>query len=183
MIEIRPAALSEFGLLPFIEAEADAAFDELVPGIDSANFPPPGTAGEFAEAFHIMVAGRPPVGFARLEIVDGHAHLAQMAVSYEYARQGIGRSLLVAAKAWAQEAGFHSMTLTTFRDVPFNAPFYASCGFSALSREEWGAELRVICRREADLGLDKLGPRIAMVAALGGGAGLQDERFRRGRHI
>ncbi|WP_207346197.1 GNAT family N-acetyltransferase [Arthrobacter sp. E3] len=183
MIEIRPAALSEFGLLPFIEAEADAAFDALVPGIDTDSFPPPGTAGEFAEAFHIMVAGRPPVGFARLEIVDRHAHLTQLAVNNEYARQGIGRALLGAAKAWAQEAGFHSMTLTTFRDVPFNAPFYASCGFAALPSEEWGAELRAIRRREAELGLDGLGPRIAMLAALGGRADLLDERFRRGPHF
>ncbi len=168
MIEIRPAALREFALLPFIEAEADTAFEALRPAIATANFPSPGTAAEFATAFHIMVAGRPPVGFVRLDIVDGQAHLAQIAVTFAYTQQGIGRSLLMAAKAWAQEAGFHAMTLTTFKDVPFNAPFYARCGFVVLPPERWGAELAELRRQEGVLGLDRLGARIAMAVALDG---------------
>ncbi|MDJ0313822.1 GNAT family N-acetyltransferase [Arthrobacter sp. H35-D1] len=182
MIEIRPAALREFALLPFIEAEADAAFAGLDPAIETASFPAPGTAGEFAEAFHIMVAGRPPVGFVRLEIVDGQAHVAQLAVHADHARKGIGRALLVAAKAWAQEAGFRSITLTTFKDVPFNAPFYATCGFTALAPGQWGAGLAAIRRQEQELGLDGAGPRIAMVATLGGEAALGEDHFRRPRH-
>ena len=182
MIEIRPAALREFALLPFIEAEADAAFEGLDPAIETASFPAPGTAGEFAEAFHIMVAGRPPVGFVRLEIVDGQAHVAQLAVHADHARKGIGRALLVAAKAWAQEAGFRSITLTTFKDVPFNAPFYATCGFTALASGQWGAGLAAIRKKEQELGLGSAGPRIAMVATLGGEAALGEDHFRRPRH-
>ena len=180
MIEIRPAALSEFALLPFLEAEADAAFDSLKPAIDSGSFPPPGTAEEYAEAFHIMVAGRPPLGFVRLEIVDGQAHLQQMAVGGRYARRGIGRALLLAAKAWAHEAGFQRMTLTTFTAVPFNAPFYANYGFSELAQDAWGSDLAEIRRQEQERGLDQLGPRMAMVAVLDGAGHPGVERVRRG---
>ncbi|WP_449373214.1 GNAT family N-acetyltransferase [Arthrobacter psychrolactophilus] len=160
MFEIRPAALSEFALLPALEAEADAAFGTLDPPISVADFPPPADPAEFAAAFHIMVAGRPPAGFVRLEIVDGQAHLEQLAVSPEYARQGIGRALVMAAMAWAREAGFHSMTLCTFAEVPFNAPFYASCGFSELDHRKWGPELAKLRASEANL--EAIAPRIAM---------------------
>lgn len=169
MIEIRPAALSEFALLPAIEADADTAFGRLDPPLSTADFPPPGAAEDYAAAFHIMVAGRPPVGFAQLEIVDGQAHLEQLAVSPEHARQGIGRALVTAAKAWAREAGYVAMTLTTFKDVPFNAPFYAGCGFTELPPEQWGPELVAQREREMALGLDAMGQRIAMRTALPAG--------------
>ena len=160
MFEIRPAALSEFALLPALEADADAAFETLVPPLSVADFPPPADPSEYAAAFHIMVAGRPPVGFVRLEIVDGQAHLEQLAVSPEYAGQGIGRALVMAAMAWAREVGFHAMTLCTFAQVPFNAPFYASCGFSELDHSQWGADLTEL--RESEAILEAIAPRIAM---------------------
>lgn len=166
MLEMRPAALSEFALLPAIEAEADTAFEGLDPPMTTADFPPPATPAEFAAAFHIMVAGRPPAAFVRLELVDGQAHLEQIAVSPGLARQGIGRALLQAAKAWARESGFHSMTLTTFADVPFNAPFYASAGFTELAEGDWGPGIRALRREEGELGLDKAGRRIVMKVEL-----------------
>ena len=113
-----------------------------------------------------MVAGRPPVGFVRLEIVDGQAHMAQLAVSPDRGRQGIGRALVVAAKAWAREAGFHTMTLTTFAEVPFNGPFYASCGFLELPPEALTRGLRQLREGEARLGMDAMGRRIVMAATL-----------------
>lgn len=169
MLEIRPAALSEFSLLPELEADADQAFGELTVPLPYGDFPPPGTAEDYAEAFHIMVAGRPPVGFVQLEIVDGLAHLEQLAVSPAFSRQGIGRALVTAAKAWAQEAGFSVMTLTTFAQVPFNAPFYASCGFVELPQGEWGPELAQIRAKEVNMGMDRFGPRVAMAISLPAG--------------
>ncbi len=162
MLEIRPASLSEFSLLPELEADADQAFGDLAVPLPYGDFPPPGTAQDYADAFHIMVAGRPPVGFVQLEIVDGQAHLEQLAVSPAFSRQGIGRALVTAARAWAQEAGFSAMTLTTFAQVPFNAPFYASCGFVELPQGEWGPELAQIRAAQIRMGMDSFGPRVAM---------------------
>lgn len=165
MLEIRPAALREFGLLPAIEAEADQALEALDPALSVADLPPP-TVEDFAGAFHVIVAGRPPVAFVRLAVVDGQAHLEQLSVSLDHARRGIGRALVMAAKRWAVEAGFHLMTLTTFRDVPFNAPFYASCGFAVVPIQDQGPELKAQRTQEAELGLDLRGPRVAMSAQL-----------------
>jgi GNAT superfamily N-acetyltransferase len=166
MLEIRPAALSEFSLLPDIEAEADLIFASMDPPVAPADFPPPGTVEEFAGAFHIMVAGRPPVAFVRLEIVDGAAHLEQLAVHPDHGGRGIGRALVTAAKSWAQESGFQAMTLCTFADVPFNGPFYASCGFIEVPDAELTAGLAMLRQREVRLGLDALGRRIAMRTSL-----------------
>jgi hypothetical protein len=46
------------------------------------------------------------------------------------------------------------VTLTTFRDPPWNMPFYASLGFVALSPDTIGATLAAIVREEARRGLD-----------------------------
>lgn len=171
MLEIRPAALQEFALLPAIEAEADTAFERLDPPISTADFSAPAAASDYAAAFHIMVAGRPPAGFARLDIVDAQAHLEQLSVSPVYSRQGIGRALVRAAQAWSREAGFHSMTLSTFAQVSFNGPFYASCGFVELDQELWGPELQARRHAEQLAGMDLLGERIVMVADLTAGGG------------
>ncbi len=162
MFEIRPAALSEFALLPAVEAEADHAFETLEPPLSIANFAPLGVPADYADAFHIMVAGRPPVGFVQLEIVDGQAHLEQLSVSPEFARQGIGRSLVTAAKAWAAEAGFKSMTLCTFAEIPFNGPFYASCGFAEVVSGQWQGEMRARLQHERELQMAAVGRRIVM---------------------
>ncbi|WP_427018345.1 GNAT family N-acetyltransferase [Pseudarthrobacter sp. P1] len=166
MLEIRPAALSELSQLPAIEAGADAAFGPGSTGICAADLPPAATVAEFAQALHIMVAGRPPVGFARLEELDGAAHLEQLAVLPEWSGQGIGRALVEAAKAWARESGYHTMTLTTFGEIAFNVPFYRSCGFTVLA--ELGPELAEVRAAEQRLGLDALGPRVAMGLDLNG---------------
>ncbi|WP_233494272.1 hypothetical protein [Renibacterium salmoninarum] len=56
------------------------------------------------------------------------------------------------------------MTLCTFRDVSFNAPFYARCGFAVL--EEPANQLLALRQRERELGLDGLGVRVAMMTDL-----------------
>jgi GNAT superfamily N-acetyltransferase len=164
MIDIRPAALAEFARLPAIEAEADTLLSEIAGQPLRGPLPPPGTGPEFAAALHVLVAGHPPVGFARLENVDGLAHLEQLSVLPRWTGQGIGRALVQAAKAWAAEAGFSALTLCTFRDVPFNAPFYARCGF--LPFADPGPELLELRRRESAAGLDALGARVVLRARL-----------------
>ncbi|MGO4192889.1 GNAT family N-acetyltransferase [Arthrobacter sp. YAF17] len=100
------------------------------------------------------------MGFARVDEVGGRAHLEQLSVQPASAGRGIGRSLLEAAIDRARSLGHRSMTLCTFVDVPFNAPFYASCGFEECA--EPGRALAALRTREAQLGLDDLGRRVVM---------------------
>lgn len=96
---------------------------------DHGPFPGPGTPEEFAAALVVLVAGDPPVGLCRIDAVGEGAHLEQLSVHPEQGRRGIGRALLCAGIGWAEAAGYPELTLTTFRDVPWNGPFYASEGF------------------------------------------------------
>lgn len=154
---IRPAETDDFPRLPMIESASDTLL-RAFPGMDE--LPAGADEPEFRDALALFVAGRPCVGFARLETVDGGAHLEQLSVVPEYGRRGIGKALVVAAMSWASTAGYTSMTLSTFADVPFNAPFYAGCGFDVVLAPEGAlAALRV---REVAMGLDAMGARVAM---------------------
>jgi len=101
---------------------------------------------------HVAEVRGQAVGFALCGEVDGHAHLFEMDVVPEHGRRGIGGALLESVSSEAAERGFSAMTLTTLRDVPWNAPFYAARGFAELPREKWGTQLAGIVARERLLG-------------------------------
>jgi ribosomal protein S18 acetylase RimI-like enzyme len=101
------------------------------------------------------------IGFALSWVVDGEGHLDELAVAPAHGRRGVGRALVDAVVAWTAAQGLQSVTLTTFRDVPWNGPYYEKLGFhvvapltpalQALVDEQatWGLdpELRVVMRR------------------------------------
>ncbi|MBO9828930.1 GNAT family N-acetyltransferase [Xanthomonas sp. A2111] len=84
--------------------------------------------------------------------LDAGFHVQQMDVDPRFGRRGHGRALLRHARAAAMAAGFPCMLLTTLRDVPWNAPFYASEGFVELPPAQWGPQLRATWQQEAALG-------------------------------
>ena len=61
---------------------------------------------------------------------------------------------------WARSGHFGAITLTTFRDVPWNGPFYESLGFVAM--DTLTPELSAIREHERSIGDDDFGPRVAM---------------------
>jgi GNAT superfamily N-acetyltransferase len=69
------------------------------------------------------------VGFAHVLPANDAAHLEQLSVLPSHGRRGHGRALVEAAKRDAYRRGFRMLTLRTFADVPWNAPFYYDCGF------------------------------------------------------
>jgi ribosomal protein S18 acetylase RimI-like enzyme len=95
-----------------------------------------------------------PVAYTLVDVVDGAAHVEQISVDPGFARRGLGRRLLDHVAAEARGEGRSAMTLTTFRDVPWNAPYYERCGFRVLAEHELGPELRTKREAEAALGLD-----------------------------
>jgi GNAT superfamily N-acetyltransferase len=98
--------------------------------------------------------------------MDGAAHLEQVTVDPEWGRRGIGRRLIDAVVGWAKADGRSALTLLTFRDVPWNGPYYARLGFAELPDDRLGPELAALRRHEAGLGLD-VDARGAMVLRLG----------------
>jgi GNAT superfamily N-acetyltransferase len=162
----------ELALLPALERAADRVFEG--PELRRRGFGPmpgPGSVEDLERALVVLVAGDPPMGFARVDEVDGSAHLEQLSVHPDHHRQGVGRALLEAACAWAADADYAQMTLITFGEVAFNGPFYAAAGFVPTEARTPGlVELRAQDRRD---GLDGYGVRQVMARTLGraGGSG------------
>ncbi len=159
---MREARAADAPLLAGIEADADELFLELF-GNPPWDAPTPGQDRLFEPGF-VLVAGTPTVGFAQVLEIEGDAHLQMLAVRRDHGRQGIGTALVGAAKAEARARGFRRLTLSTFRDVPWNAPFYARLGFVELTRlEHWH---RTFQRMEERMGLLEHGERLMMVTSL-----------------
>ena len=97
-----------------------------------------------------------PVGFAHVEVFEPMvAHLIEIDVHPDYGKRGIGTSLVMAVCNSFALAGYAFVTLTTFRDVPWNMPFYAKLGFVEVEPAHLSSPLRSIIEDEARRGLDR----------------------------
>jgi GNAT superfamily N-acetyltransferase len=152
---IRIADPEEYGRLREIEVASETLFRD----IDIGPFFDDGF-DHLAASSVVFVTGDPPVGFASVGEVDGVAHLFQLSVDPSMGRQGLGTALLVAVCDWATSQQHEAVTLTTFRDVPWNGPFYARLGFRVV--DDPSAGLSDIREHEKAIGDDDFGPRIAM---------------------
>src|SRR5437762_2109041 len=75
----------------------------------------------------VALTGTKPVGFALVEMLaDDLPHLEEIDVEPIHGRRGLGTALVRAVCEWATISGYPMLTLTTFRSVPWNYPFYAS---------------------------------------------------------
>jgi GNAT superfamily N-acetyltransferase len=106
---------------------------------------------------HLWVAldGDSPVGFAHVEMLAGDLpHLNELDVHPGHGRRGVGTRLVRAVCDWVAGAGHAQITLTTFRDVAWNMPWYTRLGFVELPAERWSDELRRLVAAETARGLD-----------------------------
>ncbi|WP_242687248.1 MULTISPECIES: GNAT family N-acetyltransferase [unclassified Actinopolyspora] len=111
----------------------------------------------FAEAGHAWVIDRHEQVAAYLlaRVLDGCAHIEQVSVHPHHAHQRLGVALVEHLADWARRRGLPALTLTTFRHVDWNGPYYLRCGFRWLSESEITPGLRELRAREAAHGLDR----------------------------
>ncbi len=109
----------------------------------------------------LSATGDRPLGYVLADPVDDALHIEQVSVDPAAARRGIGRDLIAHLAALAARRGMTALTLTTFTDVPWNAPYYARIGFRVLAEGELTDGLRAIRAEEAQHGLDRW-PRVCM---------------------
>jgi GNAT superfamily N-acetyltransferase len=153
-VQIRTAEYADIETLREIERRAGAMFREIgMVAVADEEPPPPHEFAAAVDAERAFVCEddrrQQIMGYLLAESVDGAMHIAQVSVSPEYARQRVGQALIDHAAAWAREQGANALTLTTFRDVPWNAPYYERLGFRVMTPEEIGPALAGILRTES----------------------------------
>ena len=121
-----------------IEREAGTLFDDwfeqtgLTEGV-LADVTPVNTLEEAQRSGRLWVASAAEdvvVGFALALRLGGLAHLDELDVLPSHGHHGVGSALLRAVCSWAAQSEYPAVTLSTFRDVPWNAPFYERRGFT-----------------------------------------------------
>jgi ribosomal protein S18 acetylase RimI-like enzyme len=164
-VRIRPVAPDELEILRDIERAAGQSFRDVgMPEIaDDEPLPVETLAGyrRAGRAWATVDGTDRPVAYMITDLVDGNVHIEQVSVHPDHAGRGLGRALLDHAWERARAGGVPALTLTTFADVPWNAPYYLRCGFRILDESRWTRELRAIRQREAAHGLDRW-PRVCM---------------------
>ena len=168
-MRIRLATRAELPALQDIERAAGAPFRALgMPEIADDEPPALDVLERYRRAGRCWVAvdeSDLPAAYLLAEPVDGALHIEQVSVHPRAARRGVGRALLAHAADHAREEGLTALTLTTFTDVPWNAPYYARLGFRPLPEADLTPGLREIRGAEAAHGLNRW-PRVCMRAPL-----------------
>lgn len=165
MIDIRLAIAEDVPSLPAIERAAGVLFDQI-PAVAALPLLPLKPLEDFEEAqrqgllWIAEAASEGPVGFALGERLDGIIHLEELDVLPAYGRQGIGARLVHALCDGTRARGIAAVTLCTFRDISWNAPFYERLGFRILNEDELTPGLAARVREEEMRGL----PRVLRVA-------------------
>jgi len=151
---LRLARLADAEAMPEIEREAATTFA----GDASLGLARNRTAADYARLIrkgHSLVAhvGEAMAGFLVAEPFRRELHIWEMDVIPAFQRRGIGAGLVRAAQIDARNTGFKALTLTTFRDLAWNAPFYARLGFEEVTALDAHLRLAGELANEVDDGL------------------------------
>jgi GNAT superfamily N-acetyltransferase len=139
---IRPALASDIHSMPAIEYEAARRFAVIgmanVAAMSREDLFPQDLARRLAAEGSVWIAAHNerPVGFAAAEAADGYGFLYELDIVPGHAGNKLGWSLVNAVETWARAKGLRGLTLATFRDVPWNRPYYERMGFVEWPRAE-----------------------------------------------
>jgi GNAT superfamily N-acetyltransferase len=95
-----------------------------------------------------------PLGFALAGRLDNDALLECLAILPEFSGGGLGRALIETVSEWARQAGSHGVMVSTYRDIPWDAPFYARLGFVEIPHRFWSGAMHRLHREATALGHD-----------------------------
>jgi GNAT superfamily N-acetyltransferase len=162
----RLAELAEIPLLNEVEADASQVFLTEPDFAFVAQYPLPDEDAYvpfITERRAFVCEGADGIaGFILMGDVDGNGHIFQVSVRAGLQRRGVGRLLIAAGETWARQQGHRAVTLTTFRDVPWNAPAYERLGYGLVDVGTAGPSLSGILENERAMGLLRQA-RVAMI--------------------
>lgn len=144
-IEIRPAHEGDrdfvVGLVPRLLEFGSPSWrdpDALRSGYGSALARALSSQDHRATMLIAQTRDQTPVGFISLKVVDSieegeRAHVADLAVTEDARRKGVGTALMRAGEAWARERGFQVLGLDVWSTNHAASRFYRHLGYGAES--------------------------------------------------
>lgn len=156
-LSIRLARPNEVARLGFIEDRASELFEstDIFDDLNGEMFDPVELADLIGQR-QVWVAcdeDDVPVGFIIVLKIDDVIHVEELDVLPEFGNRGIGTALLEHVCTLGHDEGFKSATLSTFRDVPWNAPFYSRHGFRVVDPDDYTAWMTKLRHLERSKGL------------------------------
>lgn len=157
---VRPTLDSEADLLPDIERSAGLAFLEIaelawIAKDDVQTAESHRRQIRLGNSWVALDEAGELVGFLAAEIVATELHIWVVAVRHEKQGLGYGRLLMETAINAAGQRGLSAVTLTTFRSVKWNEPFYKTLGFETLRPEQITGRLAEALGLEAEHGIPR----------------------------
>ena len=143
-VRLRSARLEDISEIQRIDISAGALFDStgLIDEGDQGQSPIPETAlraGISNDLLTLACTDEQIIGFVLCRKTSPDLYLEQVSVRPEFGRRGVGARLVQRAIEQADALRLRGVVLSTFRDVPWNGPFYAALGFSIIARGATGA--------------------------------------------
>lgn len=170
MAHTRLAKLADAKYLPAVEASAGQAFTTiekykwLAEGDGQTEQDHLDFIAKQLEWVAVNDNGR-PIGFINAENHHDSLFICEVSVCQQWQGQGLGKKLIKQVLDAALARNIATVTLTTCRDVPWNAPYYQRLGFEIIDESQLTDALRDILQAEIDAGF-KATDRCAMAIQL-----------------
>lgn len=100
-----------------------------------------------------LAADRTVAGFLIWSPKDGMAYIEEVSVHPVHAGNRLA-ARMIDRLAIDVRGQYAALSLATFRDIPWNAPYYAALGFVEFPREQVGPEHEESWKHQAENGLD-----------------------------
>jgi predicted N-acetyltransferase YhbS len=158
-ITFRFAELDEIEAVRAIEFEAAQRFAGIgMTGIADAQPMKADFVRRKIEMSEIIVAVNEAarcVAFVMFAPLPTRFYIEELDVLTAWAGRRIGAELIEQVNLLARKAGARQLVLSTFRDVPWNAPYYRRLGFDVIESGQLDAKLRAIRAAHVAHGLDE----------------------------
>ncbi len=155
---IRRAHSWDIPLLEYVERSAAEIFRTVDLGfLADGDTLDPAALQAMAHANHLWVATNrfdQPIGFAGGEYLSGNFHIVEISVAKEFQGKGVGKALMTTMVEHITREGYKSVTLTTYRTLPWNGPWYSRLGFYEVNPHDMGRDYLDLLASEAQHGLD-----------------------------
>lgn len=103
----------------------------------------------------LVAAEGEAIAFVMFREMETSGYIEQIDVLPSYAGLRIGAALIEAVAELARDRGWSALTLSTFKEVPFNAPYYQRLGFENIPDDALTLGLRHIRQEHVERGLDE----------------------------